>query len=70
MTPFEAVYGYPPPSISAYLPGSSPVHSVDTTLRDQDALLRRLCQNLQLAQGKMHQQTSHKMKDLYEVYTI
>lgn len=48
MTPFEVVYGYPPPTILTYLPGSSPVHLVDTSLRDRDALLRRLKENLQL----------------------
>lgn len=47
-TPFEVVYGYPAPPISAYLPGSSPVHLVDSTLHDRDALLSSLCANLQL----------------------
>lgn len=40
------MYGYLPPSVSSYLPGSSSVNLVDTTLRDRDALLRLLCANL------------------------
>ena len=32
MSPFQALYGYPPPSIHTYLPGT--VHSVDAALQD------------------------------------
>jgi hypothetical protein len=32
MTPFEAVYGQKPPSVLAYLPGTSKVQVVDQTL--------------------------------------
>lgn len=63
MTPFEVVYGYPPPTILTYLPGSSPVHLVDTSLRDRDALLRRLKENLQLAQERMRQNTASKRSE-------
>jgi hypothetical protein len=53
MTPFEAVYGYPPPRVSSYLPGSSPVHLVGTTLKDRDTLLRLLRENLLQVQERM-----------------
>ncbi|XP_048427679.1 uncharacterized protein LOC125471401 [Pyrus x bretschneideri] len=53
MTLFEAVYGHPPLRVMSYLPGSSPVHLVDTILRDRDALIRHLRENLQFAQARM-----------------
>ncbi|KAM1946460.1 hypothetical protein ACFX13_001313 [Malus domestica] len=55
LTPFQALYGYPPPTVSTYLPGASLVHLVDITLRDRDALLKYLRENLQLAQHRMRQ---------------
>ena len=55
MSPFEALYGIPPPSIQSYLPGTTAVHSVDQALRDRDHLLRLLRANLQLAQNRMKQ---------------
>ncbi|CAL8120388.1 unnamed protein product [Prunus armeniaca] len=53
MSPFQALYGYEPPTIETYVPGSFVVHQVDITLQDRDALLRRLRHNLQLAQQRM-----------------
>ncbi|XP_077215782.1 uncharacterized protein LOC143850412 [Tasmannia lanceolata] len=38
MTPFEAVYGIPPPSLPAYIPGSSAIEAVDTELSQRDAI--------------------------------
>lgn len=55
MTPFQALYGTPPPSVSMYLPGSTAVHAVDVTLRDRDALLRTLRSHMTLAQNRMKQ---------------
>ncbi|XP_040363165.1 uncharacterized protein LOC121049558 [Rosa chinensis] len=31
MSPFQALYGRPPPSVSKYIPGTTNVHAVDTT---------------------------------------
>lgn len=53
MTPHEAVYGKPPPVVSSYIPGTTAVDAVDTTLRERDAILRQLRQNLQVAQDRM-----------------
>ncbi|CAN6678621.1 unnamed protein product [Malus baccata var. baccata] len=63
MSHFEAVYGYPPPRVPSYLPGSSPVHLVDTTLRDRDALLRQLRENLHLAQECMRHFANKKRSE-------
>ncbi|KAM1234846.1 hypothetical protein ACFX2J_004385 [Malus domestica] len=55
MSPFQALYGVPPPSIQAYLPRTTVVHSVDETLQDRDKMLRLLRANLHLAQNRMKQ---------------
>ncbi|XP_050147466.1 uncharacterized protein LOC126622788 [Malus sylvestris] len=56
MTPFQAVYGYPPPTVQSYLPGSSPIHLVDVTLRNRDTILKHLKENMHMAQQRMRQQ--------------
>jgi hypothetical protein len=48
-TPFEAVYGTPPPTLLTYVPGISRIQVVDESLRDRDAILRELRHNLSLA---------------------
>lgn len=53
MTPFEAVYGIPPPRLLAYVPGTSHIQAVDEYLRDRDTILRELRHNLLLAQDRM-----------------
>ncbi|KAL6198785.1 hypothetical protein ACLB2K_028574 [Fragaria x ananassa] len=57
MTPFQAVYGYPPPSITQYLPGSTSVNFVDLALQDRDQLLQSLKDHMSLAQNRMKQQS-------------
>ena len=49
MTPFEVVYGIPPPSLLAYVPGTSHEQVGDEYLRDHDAILCELHHNLSLA---------------------
>jgi hypothetical protein len=59
MTPFEAVYGIPPPNLLTYIPGTSHVQAVDEYLRDRDTILHDLRHNLQMAQNRMKcQQTN------------
>jgi hypothetical protein len=53
MTPFEVVYGVPPPNLLAYIPGTSRIQAVDDYLRDRDTILLELRHNLQLAQNQM-----------------
>ena len=63
MTPFEAVYGIPPPRLLAYVPGTSHVQAVDEYLRDRDAILRELRHNLLLAQDRMKCQADQHRRE-------
>lgn len=68
MTPFQAVYGYPPPTVVSYLPGSSPVHQVDVSLRNRDIILNQLKENIQLAQNRMLQQADkHRSERTFNI---
>ena len=49
MSPFQAVYGIPPPSIQRYIPGTTTNHAVNVALQDRDELLRNLKDHLTLA---------------------
>lgn len=53
MTPFEVVYGQPPPTYISYIPGESSVATVDGVLNDRNSMLRLLKANLQEAQNRM-----------------
>lgn len=55
MSPFQALYGVPPPSIQTYMPGTTAVHSVNQALQDRDQLLILLRVSLQLAHNRMKQ---------------
>lgn len=68
MTPFEAVYGIPPPNIGSYIPGTSRVEAVDEYLRDRDTILRELRHNLLKAQDIMKSQADrHRREVTFEV---
>ncbi|KAL5544073.1 hypothetical protein UlMin_007857 [Ulmus minor] len=64
MTPFEAVYGIPPPRLLAYVPGTSRVQAVDEYLCDRDAILRDLRHNLLQAQNRMKCQADQHRRDV------
>jgi Integrase zinc binding domain/Integrase core domain len=49
-TPFQALYGYPPPSLSLDHPPRSQIDTVDTLLRDRHTALTQLKSNLFRAQ--------------------
>lgn len=53
MSPFKALYGYDPPQIHTYIPGSTAVHSVDQQLQSRDALIAVLKKNLSIAEARM-----------------
>ncbi|VFQ92488.1 unnamed protein product [Cuscuta campestris] len=53
MTPFEALYGRPPPTFLPYRQGESKVPEVDNFLQERDSLLQRLRENLREAQQRM-----------------
>ncbi|KAK8954559.1 hypothetical protein KSP39_PZI002898 [Platanthera zijinensis] len=57
MTPFEIVYGRPPPTLGSYEPGSTALPAVDHALRNRDSMLAALRENLRLAQDGMKMQT-------------
>ncbi|XP_077217869.1 uncharacterized protein LOC143852372 [Tasmannia lanceolata] len=63
MTPFEAVYGRPPPSMLQYIPGSSQIEAVDDELSHRDMLLAKLKTNLHQAQARMKTLLDEKRKD-------
>ena len=64
MTPFEAVYGVPPPRLLAYVPGTSNELAVDEYLRDRDTILKELRHNLLLAQERMQYQANKGRRDI------
>lgn len=55
-TPFEALYGYPPPVHIPYFKGESAVHDVDTSLVTRDAMMEVLKHHLGRAQRRMKSQ--------------
>jgi hypothetical protein len=56
MTPYEALYGQRPPTVTTYIPGTSKVQSIDTMLKGCTATLADLKDNLHMAQNRMKQQ--------------
>lgn len=56
MSPFQALYSAPPPSVHRYIPGTTAVHAVDLALRNRDALLQSLKDNMAIAQNRIKQQ--------------
>ncbi|OMP09215.1 hypothetical protein CCACVL1_01071 [Corchorus capsularis] len=63
MTPFEAVYGYAPPTVASYLPGSSKIAQLDDCLVERQTLLARLNVNLARAQNRMKMQADRHRKE-------
>lgn len=64
MTPFEAIFGRPPPLLLDYTVGSSPVASVEDTLIDRTTVLRRLKTNIARAQNRMRQKANANRTDV------
>ena len=60
LTPFEVVYGRPPPTYATYIPGESSVAAFDQSLRDHDAMIRLLKANLIQAQARMKMYVDQK----------
>ncbi|CAN6455047.1 unnamed protein product [Victoria cruziana] len=55
MTPYEAVYGYPPPPMVPFEPGTAQDAEVERQLRTRDELLQALRDNIAIAQNRMRQ---------------
>jgi hypothetical protein len=64
LTPFQVVYGRPPPALLQFEPGSARVAAVDAQLRDRDEFLAEIRERLLLAQEVMKQQHDKKHRDL------
>nr|XP_034886896.1 uncharacterized protein LOC118027607 [Populus alba] len=68
MSPFEAVYGVPPPNMSSYIPGTTKVQEVDNLLRTREVILRDLRRNLLEAQARMKSRADlHRREITFEV---
>ncbi|KAJ8617731.1 hypothetical protein MRB53_013917 [Persea americana] len=70
MTPFEAVYGYSPPSIETYVRGTTnahhveqDAHHVEQELLTRDRILRLLRENLSVAQPRMKAQVDKQRSE-------
>jgi len=50
ITPFQAVYGKPPPSLPMYIAGTSHIEAVDSELTNRTAILEKLRKKLSKAQ--------------------
>ena len=64
MTPFQALYGRPPPMISHNQLGSSPVNEIDHKLGSHNDFLKQLKINLQAASNQMKQVADFKRRDI------
>lgn len=64
MTPFEAVFGRPPPSLTDYLAGDSTNASVDDLLIERATVLQELKKNLSRAQLRMKNQANAGRTDV------
>ena len=64
MTPFQALYGKPPPTVPFYHVGSCPVNEVDQALLTRDDLLRQLKHNLAMAANRMKQMVDKRRRDV------
>jgi hypothetical protein len=65
-TPFEVVYGRPPPPILPYTVGSAKTEAADTLLRSRDEMLAEVRQRLLQAQqlSKKYYDTNHRDVEL------
>ena len=62
-TPFEVVYGQPPPLHIPYVAKDSPVEAVDRTLQAREDTIKLLKFNLKKAQDRMKSQTDRKRSE-------
>lgn len=68
MSPFQAVYGRPPPSILDYTTGTSKVDMMEDLLTKRDQLLKDLKRNLERARQRMKLQADkHQTEKEFQV---
>jgi len=63
-TPFQVVYGRPPPALLRYSPGLARVAAVDRQLRDRDEFLQEIRERLLLAQDVMKARHDKHRRDI------
>ncbi|GAB2279676.1 hypothetical protein Dimus_039362 [Dionaea muscipula] len=64
-SPFEIVYGRPPPNLLQYIKGTSSVESVEHELLDRDQLLKEVRESLAIAQNRMKQVYDRRHQDKF-----
>jgi hypothetical protein len=62
-TPFEVVYGRPPPVLTRWVQGETRVEAVQRELLDRDEALRQLREQLLRAQSRMKEQADKRRVD-------
>lgn len=62
-TPYEVLYGQPPPLHLLYLPNESKVEVVEHSLSEREASIQRLKYHLSRAQNRMQQLADKKRSD-------
>ncbi|CAM8954211.1 unnamed protein product [Rhodiola kirilowii] len=68
MTPFEAVYGRKPPTVTDYIADQPIPAAVESTLLTRDTILRNLQANIRRAQIRMEQQANaHRLDKSFAV---
>ena len=68
LTPFEALYGFPPPKLQRYVSGTTRVDALDSLLRQRQAILDTLKVHLATTQARMKSQADkHKQERSFAV---
>ncbi|GKV41615.1 hypothetical protein SLEP1_g49122 [Rubroshorea leprosula] len=68
ISPFEALYGFPPPLHIVYVPGDSDVAAVDQSLQAREVMLKVLKFHLTRAQHRMVQQVDkHRQEQQFAI---
>jgi hypothetical protein len=63
MTPYEVLYGFPPPIHIPYFPKYSAVASMDEYLNTKEEVIKRVKAHLQLAHNRMTMIANRKRSD-------
>jgi hypothetical protein len=67
-SPFEALYGYPPPTLMEYIPDTNKVEAVEDHLSQRQQAISLLKTNLAAAQERMKLQTDkHRQERVFQV---
>jgi hypothetical protein len=66
ITPFQALYGIPPPTVINYLSQASVVEEVEKESQEREELMRQLKENLNKAGNYMKYQADNNWQD-YEL---